>query len=112
MKTISIADSSSILVILEGIFEWYDKKGILQAREEYRGGRPYFIQSLKFSRKEPGVEIFSENLYYNKLYNGKVGTFYYQEFTKGVLTFKGYFRKRDRGWRVYGSKKSNAKYRP
>jgi len=99
-------------ILLDGRFEWHTKKGKILSREIYKNGRPYYITSYKFSRKDPEVLIFTENLYYNKLYGKKIGTFYYEEYTKGVLTFKGYFRKRDRGWRVYGDKKGNPKHKP
>ncbi|MBL4734739.1 MAG: hypothetical protein JKY18_05265 [Flavobacteriales bacterium] len=88
-------------ILLNGTFEWYKKNGRIAAREVYKNGRPFFIKSFKFSRKNPGVLVFSENLYYDKLYSDKVGTFYYERHSKGKVIYQGFFRKRDRGWKVY-----------
>ena len=103
-------DTTSKPILLAGTFEWRKKNGKLISREIYTGGRPLFIQSFKFSRKHPDEILFSEHLYYDILYSGKVGTFYYEEHSKGIITFKGFFRKRERGWRVYKNPVSNPKY--
>lgn len=97
-------------LLLDGTFEWYKRNGNIVSQEIFKGGFKFYSQSFKFSRKHPDEQVFTEHLYFDRLYGGKVGTFYYEQYTKGNLTFTGFFRKRDRGWRVYSNPKSNPKY--
>jgi hypothetical protein len=99
-------------ILLNGKFTWYFNYGVdsnlVYDLEIYKNGHPFYWNAYhRFSQDT--LSGFNEILYFDRLYNGIDGTYYYEETddipgnTPGpVVTYSGYFMKGKKGWRVYG----------
>ena len=92
--------------LINGVFKWYDKNGLLTSEEIYKQGQPFFIKSYNWDKNNSTISTFNEVLYFDKKLNNIPGTYYYEElFDNGRIVKKYWFRKGKRGWRVYKIKK-------
>ena len=66
------------LILLNGKFSWYDKKGRLRYEIEYKDG--YKVGIIKDYIYEPFGESTLSKLFWDKKYNGQKGSFYMEIF--------------------------------
>ena len=90
---------------IAGTFKWYYEKQILN-EEIYKDGKPVFMKSYVYSKRDQINSAFNEVLYFDKLYNNVRGTFYYEEYDNGKLARTYWFYKGRKGWRSYRIKEN------
>lgn len=90
-------------VFLTGTFKSFDKKGRLMCEETYENGFPVSIKSyMRSSDKKDNSTYLFEYLDFSKKYNNIPGTYYYEEHFYGPdRIYRYWFRKGNKGWRVY-----------
>lgn len=94
---------------INGTFKWYSENGRLLNAEIYNEGHPFFIKSYVYENDNIKTPSFNEVLYFDKKYKDIPGTFYYEEYGRnGLLNGRYWFRKGERGWRVYETSESVA----
>jgi hypothetical protein len=87
--------------LLDGTFKLYSPEMRIESEEIYKNGKPFYIKSYVYNKKDPVNSSFNEVLYFDRLYNNIPGTFYYEEYLFGKLRTKYWFRKGKRGWKSY-----------
>ncbi|MCW3104682.1 MAG: hypothetical protein JWO09_3122 [Bacteroidetes bacterium] len=83
---------------VEGTFKFYWPEMRLESEEIYKGGKPLYMKSFVYNRRDQVNAAFNEVLYFDKLYNNIPGTFYYEEYWHGKLSKKYWFRKGRKKW--------------
>lgn len=83
---------------IEGTFKWYSPEMRIESEEVYKAGRPFYMKSYVYSKKDPINSSFNEVLYFDRLYKNIPGTFYYEEYWDGKLSRKYWFRKGRKKW--------------
>jgi hypothetical protein len=83
---------------VEGTFKFYRPEIRIESEEIYKDGKPFYMKSYIYSKKDQVNSMFNEVLYFDKLYNNIPGTFFYEEYDDGKLTRKYWFRKGQRKW--------------
>ncbi len=94
-------DTTERPMLINGTFEWYDETGRFIVLEEYKEGKPQYFTGINYDKKEPDKESFVQHFYYDKLWGGLPGTFYYESFSWGQLFDKGFYRKGHKGWDLF-----------
>ena len=96
----SIVPDKGKPALLGGTFRWYNENGILTEENVYKDGYPFLIKNYFFPKKRP-EEVSMQVLYFDKQYNNTPGTCYYEEYYKGRLKDKRWYRNGENGWKVY-----------
>ncbi|MCD6066926.1 MAG: hypothetical protein K0S33_1752 [Bacteroidetes bacterium] len=95
--------TTSAPVLLNGNIKFLYPSGKVAYEGQYRNGRPVYLNAFNYDKQ--GNCTMKELLDFANTYNNIDGTFYYQYFGPGNKLYKrGYYRKGDKGWRVYDDK--------
>lgn len=90
-------------VLLNGSFRVYYPQGWKYEEQTFAYGRPVQIRNMIHEKNDPDI-AFSQTLYFDQLYNGQAGSYYYEEKEQGAAMVTGYFRKGEKGWQAYPGK--------
>lgn len=90
-------------VLLNGSFRVYYPQGWKYQEQLFKDGRPVQIRNMIHEKNDPDI-AYSQTLYFDQLYNGQAGSYYYEEKEQGAATVTGYFRKGEKGWQAYPEK--------
>jgi hypothetical protein len=87
-------------ILIDGTFKWYSNEVQIENIEIYKFGKPHYFKSYVYSINQLN-SIFNEVLYFDKLYNGVIGTYYYEEYLNGNLIRKYWYRKGRKKWKSF-----------
>lgn len=86
-------------ILLNGTFKWYwYESGPIAEEQIYVNGKPLFLKTYSWL-DTTGTSAHNEVLYFDKLYNGQIGSYYYEEYgLYGRLDNAGYNCKEGSKW--------------
>lgn len=99
----SIKQKNKRLILLDGEYKWYDKKGRLLSDDYFQKGDLVWGKSYTwgiFRKKLTGKKIH-EYFDYSKKYNGQPNSFYSELYDKDGNVKKYYMMKGKNGWAFY-----------
>lgn len=86
-------------VLLNLTFQRFDTQGRVALTQIYENGKPVFFESTQY-RESPAGVTFKETFYYDRLYNGMPGSYYFTEGFSDLPLTEYWYRKGKRGWRL------------